>query len=218
MTERCEWCDPSFGCFNGSQPCSKSPAALDMVDHLKMLTSPFNACVHRLNCLATARTLANQSATASPSAGLGCMDCGKPYSDFPLDTTIPDEQWRMIHDSNGGVLCASCMVLRLSRLPGAIAVRARLEIAGKPCDRCDGFGSVKTYANQACIPINGRVVGIDWCIHKIVAALNAGGVATVASCCGHGQMPGRIDLSDGRVLTIDSHGAKGSATSTRSDK
>ena len=64
-----------------------------------------------------------------PANVLGCMDCGKPYSSFPLDVTIPDDQWRQIHDSKGGVLCANCMVARLSRLPGAIAVRARLEVA-----------------------------------------------------------------------------------------
>ena len=43
---------------------------------------------------------------------------------------------------------------------------------------------------------------IDWCIHQIVAALNAAGVRTVASCCGHLTMPGRIDLEDGRTLVI----------------
>lgn len=70
------------------------------------------------------------------------------------------------------------------------------------CDHCDTFGGAKTYANQACLPINGRIVCIDWCIHHIVAALNAGGVRTVACCCGHGRIPGRIDLEDGRILTI----------------
>lgn len=73
----------------------------------------------------------------------------------------------------------------------------------KQCDRCEGFGSIKTYANQAVMPINGRVVAIDWCIHPIVAALNAAGIETVACCCGHGLIKGRIDLKDGRVLTID---------------
>ena len=55
-----------------------------------------------------------------------------------------------------------------------------------------------------CMPINGRVQCIDFCIHHIVAALNAGGIITVASCCGHGNMPGRIDLEDGRTLAIAS--------------
>ena len=54
------------------------------------------------------------------------------------------------------------------------------------------------------MPINGKVQCIDRCIHHIVAAQNAGGVRTVASCCGHQQMHGRIDLEDGRVLVITS--------------
>lgn len=73
----------------------------------------------------------------------------------------------------------------------------------KDCDHCDGHpGSMATYAGQAKMPIDGKVQCIDWCIHHVVAALNAGGVRTVASCCGHGTMDGRIDLEDGRVLTI----------------
>lgn len=73
------------------------------------------------------------------------------------------------------------------------------------CDRCDSCGGHKTYANQASLPINGKVRCIDWCIHGIVAALNAGGVETVACCCGHGEQDGRIDLEDGRVLMITRH-------------
>lgn len=52
------------------------------------------------------------------------------------------------------------------------------------------------------MPLNGRVQCIDYCIHQIVAALNAGGVRTVASCCGHEKMPGNIRLEDGRQLII----------------
>lgn len=70
------------------------------------------------------------------------------------------------------------------------------------CDRCKGFGDAVTYENQASMPIKGRVVCVDWCIHRIVAALNAGGVGTVASCCGHGSRDGTIVLADGRELII----------------
>lgn len=52
------------------------------------------------------------------------------------------------------------------------------------------------------LPINRKVVPIDKCIHHIVAALNAGGVLTVASCCGHGKNIGNIALQDGRYLDI----------------
>lgn len=70
------------------------------------------------------------------------------------------------------------------------------------CDRCDGPGGVLTYLNQACMPLGGKVQGIDWCISQIVASLNAGGVETVASCCGHGEQVGSIVLADGRELLI----------------
>ena len=62
-------------------------------------------------------------------------------------------------------------------------------------------------AGQVCMPINSRVICIDYCIHHLVAALNAGGVRTVASCCGHGIAPGRIDLEDGRLITITADGS-----------
>ncbi len=52
------------------------------------------------------------------------------------------------------------------------------------------------------MPINGRVQCIDHCIHQIVAALNAGGVRTIGSCCGHEKMPGNIILEDERVIAI----------------
>ena len=70
------------------------------------------------------------------------------------------------------------------------------------CERCDTCGGKETYANQALLPINGKVRCIDWCIHHIVAALNAGGVETVACCCGHGVRDGVITLADGRELLI----------------
>jgi len=47
-------------------------------------------------------------------------------------------------------------------------------------------------------------VWCDPCIADIIAALNAGGVSTIASCCGHGEQQGRISLSDGRELIIAS--------------
>lgn len=52
------------------------------------------------------------------------------------------------------------------------------------------------------MPINGRVQCIDFCIHHLVAALNAAGIPTIGSCCGHGTMKGNIILEDGRVLLI----------------
>jgi hypothetical protein len=76
------------------------------------------------------------------------------------------------------------------------------EIEWKGCDFCDSPGGSKTYENQRFIPVNGRVVAIDHCIHHLVAALNAGYVKTFSSCCGHGTTPGSIILDDGRVLMV----------------
>ncbi len=73
-----------------------------------------------------------------------------------------------------------------------------------PCAKCDECGGNATYENQVSMPINGKVRSIDWCIHHIVAALNAGGVQTTSCCCGHGKQDGFIHLLDGRVLTITS--------------
>ena len=70
------------------------------------------------------------------------------------------------------------------------------------CEYCDEIGGIKTLRNQVCMPIKRRVEYIDHCIAKIVAALNAANIVTMASCCGHRKMHGRIDLRDGRVLAI----------------
>lgn len=65
------------------------------------------------------------------------------------------------------------------------------------------------YKCQVPMAIKGRVQGIDSCIADIVAALNAGGLITVASCCGHGdESIARIDLEDGRVLAVHGHTPK----------
>ena len=63
---------------------------------------------------------------------VSCCDCGLAYSDFGLDTTIPDHQWKAITQDGCNILCASCIVKRASRLPGAIAMRAYIEIYTPP--------------------------------------------------------------------------------------
>ena len=75
-------------------------------------------------------------------------------------------------------------------------------IEREECGYCDEPGGVVTYANQVLLPLNGKVRCIDFCIHHIVAALNASAVRTTDCCCGHGRMPGYIGLEDGRVLVI----------------
>ena len=72
------------------------------------------------------------------------------------------------------------------------------------CDKCDGPGGVVTYANQVLMPLDGVVRCIDFCIHKLIAALNAGSrsTRTTMSCCGHERTPGHIELADGRQLMV----------------
>jgi hypothetical protein len=43
---------------------------------------------------------------------------------------------------------------------------------------------------------------IDSCIAGIVATLDANGLRMLASCCGHGKVPGTILLLDGTTITI----------------
>ena len=64
-----------------------------------------------------------------PVKPLTCMDCTKLYIEFPLDMVLPDEQWALIHNSPGGVLCANCIVKRAAKLHGAVVVRAVIEFA-----------------------------------------------------------------------------------------
>lgn len=47
-----------------------------------------------------------------------------------------------------------------------------------------------------------KQVGIDRCIAPIIAGLNAAGVITTGSCCGHEKAPGEIMLLDGRTLVV----------------
>lgn len=47
-----------------------------------------------------------------------------------------------------------------------------------------------------------ETVAVDRCIAALVRAINDGGIATVASCCGHGRITGNIILADGRELEI----------------
>ena len=69
--------------------------------------------------------------------------------------------------------------------------------------QCNEFpNGEETLRNRICLPINGRILGIDFCIHKIVAALNAANIPTSASCCGHGKIKGNIVLEDGRTMII----------------
>jgi hypothetical protein len=47
-----------------------------------------------------------------------------------------------------------------------------------------------------------KLADIDECIAPLVRALNAAGLVTVASCCGHGKQPGSIVLEDGSEIKL----------------
>ena len=57
-----------------------------------------------------------------------CLDCGRDYSEFGVDLTLPDDQWELIHPGVAGLLCATCIAQRADQLPGIIALRCRLDI------------------------------------------------------------------------------------------
>ena len=61
-----------------------------------------------------------------------CDDCGKPYSEFGLDTTLPNNQWSDITMDGATLLCTNCMVIRASKLPHVIAARMVIDIAWPP--------------------------------------------------------------------------------------
>lgn len=66
-------------------------------------------------------------------------------------------------------------------------------------------GPMGEYRETSGIFVRGAVVYVDRCIAPIVRALNREGIYTVASCCGHGKIPGSIVLEDGRELLVLEH-------------
>jgi len=58
------------------------------------------------------------------------------------------------------------------------------------------------WGDTVVIDIDGLPIDVDRCISGIVIALNAAGLKTIASCCGHGKQPGVIALRDGREIRI----------------
>lgn len=69
---------------------------------------------------------------ARPMGAVYCQDCGRAYP-FGLDVVLPDDQWALImgqpdsKDDPGRLLCANCIVLRASRLPGVVRAKLVLE-------------------------------------------------------------------------------------------
>jgi len=67
------------------------------------------------------------------SAQAECRDCRLPYSLHGADITFSPDDWARItgKDDRGILLCGTCIACRVANLPGAVAIRARLDF-GRP--------------------------------------------------------------------------------------
>ena len=61
------------------------------------------------------------------SSEANCIDCGRKYEQFRMDVVLPHSQWKLIHPEVDGLLCAQCIVNRVSKIDGAIVVHALIE-------------------------------------------------------------------------------------------
>ena len=61
-----------------------------------------------------------------------CLDCGKSYSAFGMDTHLLRSQWLEIHPDENGLLCAQCIVNRIqAKVKGATVIHLIAEVS--PC-------------------------------------------------------------------------------------
>lgn len=64
-----------------------------------------------------------------------CLDCERPYSEFGMDVHLPRSQWLAIHPDEGGVLCAQCIVNRVSqKMDGATVIHLIVEVSPRRKD------------------------------------------------------------------------------------
>jgi hypothetical protein len=56
-----------------------------------------------------------------------CMDCDKPYEEFGMDIFVPHSQWVLINPDIDGLLCAQCIINRVSKIGGATVIHAIIE-------------------------------------------------------------------------------------------
>lgn len=59
-----------------------------------------------------------------------------------------------------------------------------------------------SHGTTVVVEIGGVPRDVDSCIAPLVRALNAAGMTTVASCCGHGHRPGTIALAGGYEIVL----------------
>ncbi len=58
---------------------------------------------------------------------LTCIDCDRLYKDFGLDVVLSDDQWKLIHPDEKGVICAQCIINRASKIKDVVTVNLTLE-------------------------------------------------------------------------------------------
>lgn len=84
---------------------------------------------------------------------LTCEDCGKDYDQFGIDTVIPNAQWNLIHpEREGGILCASCMVLRASKISSITVAHMIFEVTPPLSNECDRCGRKSDVVNMTACP------------------------------------------------------------------
>ncbi len=57
-----------------------------------------------------------------------CADCGLPYENFGIDTTLPNLQWKELTPDSVGLLCANCICRRAEKMPNVLAARMVIEV------------------------------------------------------------------------------------------
>ncbi len=110
--------------------------------------------------------MSRKSSTDSQPVNASCYDCGLAYgSPAWADVVVPDEIWRQICPTGGGLLCFNCMVRLLSELglqnvpvlitsgPFAFCVREAAD-AKEPAQDEDDL------ATPAAWPLNRRQAGV----------------------------------------------------------
>lgn len=58
---------------------------------------------------------------------LTCIDCDRLYKDFGLDVVLSNDQWKLIHPDEKGVICAQCIINRASKIKDVVTVNLTLE-------------------------------------------------------------------------------------------
>lgn len=123
-----------------------------LVRHERGTDSTEEVYVYREAVVLTARELAKAHEPQPddpPARPAVCLDCGKPYAEFPLDVVLPRSQWLEIHPDEHGLLCAGCIVARAAKVPGATVAHLVIEFAPRPrqvVDRQEESAAGQRYA------------------------------------------------------------------------